>query len=46
MPVKVIGISIANGKPAMAIAETTTNRMGFQLSGFKGVYPCRAGKRT
>jgi hypothetical protein len=35
MPVKVIGISIANGKPAMAIAETTTNRMGFQLSGFK-----------
>jgi hypothetical protein len=33
--VKVIGINYANGKPAMATAETTVNKAGFELSTFR-----------
>jgi hypothetical protein len=33
--VKVIGINYANGKPAMATAETAVNKDGFELSTFR-----------
>jgi hypothetical protein len=33
--IKIIGISYANGKPAMGVAETTIDKDGFELMGFK-----------
>ncbi len=33
--IKVIGISFANGKPTLAVAETIINEKPFELSGFK-----------
>ena len=33
--IKIIGISYANGKPTMGVAETITDKDGFELTGFK-----------
>lgn len=33
--IRVIGISYSNGKPTMAVAETTVDKDGFELKDFK-----------
>jgi len=34
-PIRIIGIRQVNGKPTMAVAETTIKKDGYELSGFK-----------